>query len=89
MKRYHHLFWTEDNVLHIARHGVTPDEAEQVVFSLKSKIRKGRGQDIYISLGQTDSSRYLFIVLVDMGDRVAKVVTARDMTHKEKKWYRR
>ena len=88
MKKYHHLFWDEKNISHIARHNVTVDEVEQVVFTSKIRLRKGRGGDIYYIFGSTETGRYLFIVLLEIAKHPARVITARDMSRKEKKWYR-
>ena len=88
MRRYHLLFWDNKTINHIAGHGVTPDEVEQAVFSPKSHIRRGRGQKVYYSLRQTSAGRYLFVVLQDKEAGVGRVVTARDMSEKEKRWCR-
>ncbi len=88
MRKYHHLFWGEENISHIARHRVIPDEAEQVVFSARCLKRKGKGEKIYYVLGKTESGRYLFIVLRDLGKAAARIITARDMSNKEKKLYK-
>lgn len=88
MKKFNHLFWDEENIAHIARHNVTADEVEQEVFAPKIRLRKGRGTNIYYLFGGTEVGRYLFIVLLDIGNSSARVITARDMSKKEKKWYR-
>jgi len=85
MQRYRHLAWNQQNIGHIARHHVTPDEVEQAVFSQSCLKRKGRGDGIYYILGKTDSGRYLFIVLRDWGAGTALPITARDMSESEKK----
>lgn len=89
MKKYHRLVWNRENINHIAQHRVIPDEVEKVVFSHHCLRRKGRGSKIYYILGTTDSGRYLFIVLRDLGKGVAKIITARDMNNSEKKLYLR
>jgi len=87
MKIFYDLYWDEQNIEHIARHRVTPDEAERAVFSSMSRIRKGRGQNIYYVLGRTDSGRYLFVVLKMWRDGIGRIITARDMSDKERRWY--
>lgn len=89
MKRYHHLLWDRENISHINRHKVIPDEVEQVVFARYCLKRKGKGDKIYYMLGKTDSGRYLFIVLRDLERAVARVITARDMSGSEKRLYKR
>lgn len=88
MRKFHHLFWDEKNIAHIARHNVTVDEVEQAVFAPRIRLRKGRGTNIYYLFGRTEAGRYLFIVLVAIGKYSARVITARDMSRKENKWYR-
>ena len=88
MKRYHHLFWTDGNIEHIAEHNISPDEVEQAIYSSSCRKRKGRGQEIDYVFGQTDTGRYLFVVLRDLREGVAFPITARDMSKKERKYYR-
>jgi len=82
------LLWDEDNILHIARHGVSPEEVEEVCFSSSPHVEIGRGGLYYIT-GQTLGGRYLFIVIKYMGRGNAKVITSRDMDDKEKSRYKR
>jgi len=42
----------------------------------------------YLTYGETNSSRFLFIVWVSKY-RKTRIVTARDMTQKEKQFYRK
>ena len=88
MKKFHHLSWDDRNIDHIAKHNVTADEAEQAVFASRKRIRKGKGANIYYLFGRTEAGRYIFIVLLAIGKLSARVITARDMSRKEKKWYR-
>ncbi|MBW2196219.1 MAG: BrnT family toxin, partial [Deltaproteobacteria bacterium] len=55
--------WDEVNIEHIGRHGVFPDEVEDVAFDDEPWIRKGRGGTRYM-LGYTVGGRYLFVVYV-------------------------
>jgi len=88
--RISELVWPEDRVEHIARHGVTPDEVEQACFgrSLVQKAKSGGPNPVYYVLGETDSGRYLFCVVVQFPDRKGYPVTARPMTDGEKRRYR-
>ena len=38
--KIHELIWTEDRVNHIARHGVTPEEAEEACFG-RALVQRG------------------------------------------------
>ncbi|MBI2204733.1 MAG: BrnT family toxin [Candidatus Rokubacteria bacterium] len=83
------VLWPEDRVDHIARHGVTPEEFEQVCFGLPLVLRaKAIGQNpVYYLLGETDAGRPLFCVVIEFPGSKAYPVTARDMTPKEKRRY--
>lgn len=63
------------------------DEAEEA-FERRHyvfKTKDGR----YGLLGRSAAGRYLFIVFELRGRRTARVVTARDMTQRDKRLYRR
>lgn len=79
--------WDEVNEAHIARHNVTPDEAEEIFlgYCFIRKSHSGR----YGAYGQSLEGRYLFVVFERLADRSARVITARDMNEKEKSHYRR
>lgn len=83
------LIWPRDRIEHIARHGVTAEEVEQVCFDKPLVLRgKSTGQSpVYYVLGRTDAGRYLFCVIVRLPDGAGYPVTARDMTAKEKRRY--
>jgi uncharacterized protein len=85
------LVWPEERIEHIARHGVTPEEVEQVCFG-KSLVRRAKceGENpVYYVLGQTEAGRYLFCVVIRFPDGNGYPVTAREMTTKEKRRYRK
>lgn len=86
--RVTNLQWDEDNIFHIARHEVGPEEAEEVCFSHSSCIEKARGKLYYIT-GRTEAGRYLFVVGKYLGRGEARVITARDMDQKEKARYKK
>jgi hypothetical protein len=67
---------------HIARHGVTPEEFEQVCFGLPFVLRaKATGQNpVCYLLGETDAGRPLLCVVIEFPGSKAYPVTARDMT---------
>lgn len=81
--------WDDDNIEHIARHGVLPWEAEDAALDPQAvKIRGGRGGRLAM-IGMTDSGRVLVVALDREGGGVWRVVTARDASQNEKKAYRR
>lgn len=82
------IIWYEESIFHIDRHGISPEEVEEVCFSRFSRIEKGRDIFYYIT-GQTESGRYLMIVIKFLKQGKVKVITARDMDPKEKARYKR
>ena len=85
------FIWPEERIEHIARHGVTPEEVEEVCFG-KSLVRRGKSEGenpVYYVLGQTEAGRALFCVAIRFPDGNGYPVTAREMTAKEKRRYRK
>lgn len=80
--------WDEDNVTHIGRHKVYPDEVEELAFDDDPWIRKGRGGTRYM-LGYTISGRYLFVVYTLKEKNTARVITAMNMDDKTRKLYKK
>jgi hypothetical protein len=73
------------------KHGVTAEEVEEV-FELDPLFRRGprgkrQGEDLYMAYGQTEAGRYLFIVFIYKLNRRALILSARDMTDKERQFY--
>ena len=79
--------WDDFNTGHIARHNVSPEEAEEA-FSNKPVILKSREKRYYI-FGQTDNGRYLTIIVKFKFGGQVRVVTARNMSNAERSRYRR
>jgi len=73
------------------KHNVTTDEAEEV-FSNSPQYRfieRGdiEGENLYTAMGQTEAGRYLIIYFVYKPTAEALVISAREMTKKEKRLY--
>lgn len=83
--------WPQERIDHIARHGVTLDEVEEVCFggALVNRAKSEGDNPVYYVLGQTEAGRYLFCVVIHFPDGKAYPVTARPMTDAEKRRYRR
>ena len=79
--------WDDNNIEHIARHQVSPDEVEDVAFDDEPWIRRGKKRTRYM-LGFTIGGRYLFVVYVLKGKGIARVITAMDMDGKTRKLYK-
>jgi hypothetical protein len=77
------LVWNDKNSEHIADHGVQPWECEQV-FRRNPQVRRTR-EDRYLALGATESGRHLLVVFRYLGNGVIRVITARDMTPRERR----
>ena len=80
--------WDDNNIEHIAKHGVFLDEVEDVAFDDDPWIRKGKKGTRYM-LGYTVAGRYLFVVYVLKGKGIARVITSMDMDDKTKKLYKK
>jgi len=83
------IIWDQETVNHIARHAVSPEEVEEVLFNEDDKpfILKGK-QGKYLAYGETQSGRYLLVVWA-IHYKKTYVITARNLTKKEKQFYRR
>jgi hypothetical protein len=67
---------------------VVPEEVEQVVFSHPRYLTAGRHGSVLI-YGRTDSGRALLVVLSESGDGTHFVVTAKNMTKRERLMFER
>jgi len=80
------ITWDEDTANHIARHAVSPEEVEEVLFNDSDSPRIMRGKEIrYLAYGKTNAGRFLLVVLI-IANRKTSIITARDMTDREKKF---
>jgi uncharacterized DUF497 family protein len=83
------FIWPEARIDHIAQHGVTPEEVEEVCFG-KAFVQRAKSEGsnpIYYVLGQTEAGRYLFCVVIRFPDGRGYPITARPMTDKERRRY--
>lgn len=80
--------WDEINENHILDHGVTISEVEESILLCRPFYQRGR-EDRYIAYVTTEEGRYLFIVFTAKGGGCIRVITARDMTKKEKRYYKK
>jgi uncharacterized DUF497 family protein len=85
------FLWPEDRIEHIRRHGVTPEEFEEICFGQALVLRrKSEGVNpVYHVLGQTSSGKYLLCIVISFPDGYGYPVTARAMTPREKQRYQR
>ncbi len=92
--RIENIIWLPYIVDKIAwKHHVTPQEVEEVLFDnpMYRKVQRGHnpGEDLYAALGQTNVGRYLIVFFVHKLTNEALLISARDMSDKEKKQYER
>lgn len=79
--------WDEQNIEHIFRHNVVPDEVEEACVN-KPYVWKGANKRYFV-YGVTDSGRYIFVVGINKSKGIFETITARDMTEREKSLYKR
>ena len=87
--------WDDKNVEHIARHGVEPEEVEEIIYEdcYRSLIVRGRRRGVresrLIIYGQTCAGRYLVAVIAPSPRRgVWRAVTAREMGQPDRRRYK-
>jgi uncharacterized DUF497 family protein len=80
--------WSNESRDHIALHGVTTEEVEDVAFG-EHHARRGR-EGRYQLIGQSAGGRYITVFIVPT--RIAReeyyVVTAREATERERRQFR-
>ena len=80
--------WDDRNISHLRmRHGVEPEETEEVLAAHPMLRRGKRGR--YAAIGPTLGGRYLTVVFQCRVGGVARVITAWDSIDAEKRRYRR
>jgi uncharacterized protein len=82
--------WDEANSSHIAEHGVTQAEAEQVVLNdpLDLQVQMRGGEERLVQVGETDAGRILVVVTTWREGNV-RVVTAFPAKKKIRDFYER
>jgi uncharacterized DUF497 family protein len=72
-----------------SKHGVTTIEVEEVLMSSLRFYRAERGvrpgEDLYMTYGQTFNGRHLVVFFVLKRTNAALVISARDMTSRERR----
>jgi hypothetical protein len=81
--------WNDWNLEHLERHGVSPEEAEQVVAHAKPPYPEGREDDKYLVWGPGQGRRLLQVLFLLQHDDSLYIIHARPLTEKEKRRYRR
>ena len=83
------ISWDEETVDHISKHSVSPEEVEEALFNEIDSPLIMRGKEgRYLAYGKTNGGRLLLVVWASRY-RKTKIITARDMSKKEKQFYKR
>ena len=81
--------WNEWNIEHIARHGVSPQEAELVVERARWPDPQARADDKWVVKGRGRGGRWLQVIYIFSPDDTVFVIHARPLTENEKRQERR
>jgi uncharacterized protein len=80
--------WDEANRKHVAEHGVTPSEVEEVItndpLDLEEQFRNG--EERLMQIGETDALRILVVITTWRGNKI-RVVTAFPATPQLRQFY--
>lgn len=72
------------------KHNVSKNECEQIFFNepliVADDIRHSQTENRWYTLGKTDFERKLFVVFT-IRENLIRVISARDMNKKERKYY--
>lgn len=77
------LVWDDWNVEHIKKHEVSVFEVEEVCYQPINSFKSY--QNRLIILGKTKNNRLLTLVLIKKDKGIYYLITARDMSRKERK----
>ena len=81
------LEWDDVNIEHIATHGITPTEVEDVCFGTHIAYRGKYARNILY--GQADNGKYIIVVLMHLYETVFRTITAHEMSENKKHAYRK
>ena len=86
------IVWLDKFIIKIQeKHNLTIDEVEDALLSGAIFRRASRGivsgENVYVAYGKTNGGLYLFIVFFYKQYMEALIISARDMTLKEQRYY--
>jgi uncharacterized DUF497 family protein len=87
--RVDHVLWSATDVAHVARHGISPEEVEDVLFTPPLDARRGERENTYLVLGRTRAGRRLLVVIAPRPRNSWYVVTAPDVDRAERRRMKR
>ncbi len=84
--------WDKGNITkNWLKHEVSSSECEQIFFNIpliaNDDIKHSEEENIYYTLGKTDTNRFLFIVFTVRENKI-RIIPARDMSKKERQVYK-
>lgn len=91
MSEWDEFDWDDDNIEHVARHGVEPWEAEDAILDpdrTGTSAYNAPGEQRFSLVGSAESGRILFVVFTRRRGRI-RPITARDADDGEKRRYRK
>lgn len=80
--------WNDWNIEHIAKHGVSPDEAERVVRRAEAPFPRKMADDKWLVWGRGNGGRPIQAIFVLDEDETIYVIHARPLTDNEKRRFR-
>jgi len=85
------FLWTNDNVEHIAKHGIRPHEAEYIVETARAPFPRMVGGEKRKVVGQLADGRYVQVIYVPSRSipGVVYVIHSRILSDAEKRRFRR
>jgi len=81
------LEWDDANVEHIAWHGVSQKEVDEVCYGEHLSERETRNR--YVLSGKSENGRFVNVVIERIGKGMFRPITAFDMSERYKTMYRR
>ena len=86
------IIWIDKFVFKIQKkHHISVDEVEEALLSkaIFYRTRRGnvKGEDVYIGYGETMAGRYLFTAFIFKKPNAGLVISARDMSTHERRYY--
>lgn len=90
--RLRKIIWMDKFTIKIQeKHNLTIDEVEDALLSgaIFRRASRGmvRGENVYVAYAKTNGGRYLFIVFIYKQSMEGLIISARDMTLKEQRYY--
>lgn len=79
----------EWNIDHIAKHGVSPEEAEMVVCGARRPFPRKIEDEKWLVWGRGQGGRFLQVIYVMDADETAYVIHGRPLDEQEKRRFRR